>query len=130
MADFECPEDLRYTSDHEWVRVSEDGTVRVGITAYAQDALGDIVFVDLPEVGDDVTAGEGCGEVESTKSVSDLFSPLDGSITAVNDALDGSSELVNSAPYTDGWMFEMTPSDASAVDALMDAAAYKASLDG
>lgn len=130
MADFECPEDLRYTSDHEWVRVSEDGTVRVGITAYAQDALGDIVFVDLPEVGDDVTAGEGCGEVESTKSVSDLFSPLDGSITAVNDALDGSSELVNTAPYTDGWMFEMTPSDMAAVEALMDAAAYKASLDG
>jgi glycine cleavage system H protein len=99
------PTDLRYTSDHEWVRASEDGTVRVGITAFAQDALGDVVYVSLPTVGDTLAAGDACGEVESTKSVSDIYAPLPGEITAVNTALDDTPELVNSDPYGEGWMF-------------------------
>lgn len=128
MSEFEYPENLRYTTDHEWVKIGDDDIVRVGITAYAQDALGDIVYVDLPEVDDEITAGEGCGEVESTKSVSDLFAPLDGTITAVNEDLADASELINSAPYEGGWMFEMKVNDPSALEGLMDAAAYKASL--
>src|SRR5512143_1127327 len=98
MADFEYPADLRYTAEHEWVRLAGD-RVRVGITAYAQDALGDIVFVTLPEDGASVTAGAPCGEVESTKSVSDVFAPVTGQVVARNEALDGSPELVNSDPY-------------------------------
>lgn len=128
MADFDYPADLKYTTDHEWVKITEGDVVRVGITAYAQDALGDIVYVDLPEEGDDITAGEECGEIESTKSVSDLFAPLDGTVTAVNEDLADASELINSAPYEGGWMFEMRISDPSALDSLMDAAAYEASL--
>ena len=106
MTNQEYPDDLGYTAEHEWVRVT-DGTARVGITGYAQDALGDVVFVTLPEVGATVTAGETCGEVESTKSVSDLYAPVSGTVTARNDALDGSPELVNSDPYGEGWMFEV-----------------------
>jgi len=128
MSDLEYPADLRYTSDHEWVRVGDDGVVRVGITSFAQDALGDVVYVSLPAVGDTVSPGDSCGEVESTKSVSDVFAPLDGEVTAVNDALDASPELINSDPYGEGWMFEMRPADAAAVDGLMDASAYTASL--
>lgn len=128
MSDLEYPSDLRYTSDHEWLRVGSDGTVRVGITAYAQDALGDVVYVSLPAVGDSVATGDACGEVESTKSVSDVYAPLDGEVTAVNEALDGSPELLNSAPYGDGWMFEVRPTSDDAVDAYMDAQAYTASL--
>jgi glycine cleavage system H protein len=128
MSDLEYPADLRYTSDHEWVRVGDDGVVRIGITAFAQDALGDVVYVSLPAVGDSVASGDSCGEVESTKSVSDIYAPLDGEVTAVNPALDASPELINSDPYGEGWMFEMRPSDASAVDGLMDASAYTASL--
>jgi glycine cleavage system H protein len=128
MSDLDYPADLRYTSDHEWVRVGDDGVVRIGITAFAQDALGDVVYVSLPAVGDTVTAGESCGEVESTKSVSDVYAPLDGEVTATNAALDGSPELINSDPYGEGWMFEVRLDDASAVDGLMDAAAYTASL--
>ncbi len=123
------PEDLRYTSDHEWVRTEGD-LVRVGVTDYAQEALGDIVFVTLPEVGAQVTAGETCGEVESTKSVSDLFAPVTGTVAERNEALDGSPELVNSDPYGDGWMMTIRPDDASATDSLLDAAAYAAGLDG
>jgi len=128
MSDLEYPSDLRYTSDHEWVRVGDDGMVRIGITAFAQDALGDVVYVSLPAVGDTVSAGDACGEVESTKSVSDVYAPLDGEVTATNDALDASPELLNSDPYGEGWMFELRPADASAVDGLMDAAAYTATL--
>jgi glycine cleavage system H protein len=123
------PEDLRYTSDHEWVRTEGD-LVRVGVTDYAQEALGDIVFVTLPEVGAQVTAGETCGEVESTKSVSDLFAPVSGTVAERNEALDGSPELVNSDPYGDGWMMTIRPDDAGAVDSLLDAATYAAGLDG
>lgn len=122
------PEDLRYTKDHEWVRAEGD-TVRIGVTDYAQDALGDIVFVTLPEVGAQVSAGETCGEVESTKSVSDLYAPVSGTVVERNDALDTSPELVNSDPYGDGWMLVVRPDDVASVDGLLDAAAYQASLD-
>ena len=124
------PEELKYTSEHEWVLVpgETDGSVRIGITHFAQDALGDIVYVSLPEVGDDVTAGSPCGELESTKSVSDVYAPVTGSVVATNDALTNTPELVNNDPYGGGWLFEVVPSDPAAVDALMDSAAYQASL--
>ncbi len=124
------PEDLKYTSEHEWVRTpgDADGSVRVGITDYAQDALGDIVFASLPEVGAEVQAGTAVGELESTKSVSDLYAPVSGKVVARNETLDGSPELVNSDPYGAGWLFEVVPSDDAAVDGLMDAASYQASL--
>ncbi len=125
MSELEYPSDLRYTSDHEWVREQDGGIVRVGITSYAQDALGDVVYVSLPAVGDTVTAGDTCGEVESTKSVSDLYAPLDGEITAVNEQLDSTPELINSDSYGEGWMFEMrVPSDAVLGD-LLDVEAYQ-----
>jgi glycine cleavage system H protein len=129
MSDLEYPENLRYTADHEWVDELDGGTVRIGITSYAQNALGDVVYVSLPAVGDTLTSGETCGEVESTKSVSDLYAPLSGEVTAVNSALDGAPELVNTAPYTDGWMYELRPSDAEGLGALLDAAAYRDGLD-
>ncbi|HYN30628.1 MAG TPA: glycine cleavage system protein GcvH [Dermatophilaceae bacterium] len=122
------PTDLRYTTDHEWVRPAGDGIVRVGITAYASDALGDVVYVSLPPVGEGVSAGDTCGEVESTKSVSDLYAPLEGEVTAVNEALDGTPELVNSDPYGDGWMYEMRPAEGVDVDSLLDADAYRGQL--
>ena len=124
------PEDVKYTSEHEWVRSPGEapGSVRIGITDYAQDALGDIVYVSLPEVGTDVAEGSAVGELESTKSVSDVYAPFAGSVTARNEVLDGTPELVNSDPYGEGWLFELVPSDPAAVDALMDAAAYQASI--
>ncbi len=126
------PEQLRYTTDHEWVAELDGptGAVRIGITAFAQTALGDVVYVSLPAVGDTLTAGESCGEVESTKSVSDLFAPLSGAVTAVNTALDSAPELVNTAPYSDGWMYELVVSDdaRAALDQLMDAATYRQSV--
>jgi glycine cleavage system H protein len=125
------PDDLKYTAEHEWVRVpgENDGSVRVGITHFAQDALGDIVYVSLPEIGDSVEAGTPCGELESTKSVSDIFAPIGGEVVARNDALDATPELVNNDPYGGGWLFELSPSDAGAVDGLMDAATYQGTLD-
>ena len=128
MSQLDYPQDLRYTAEHEWVRTSEDGVVRIGITAFAQDALGDVVYVSLPAVGDTVAPGDACGEVESTKSVSDLYAPLAGEVTAVNEALDATPELVNSDPYGEGWMYELRPADAADVEALMDPAAYQAQL--
>lgn len=124
------PEDLKYTAEHEWVRTPGEaqGAVRVGITDFAQEALGDIVFVQLPEVGETVTAGESCGELESTKSVSDIYAPLTGEVVAVNEALDATPELVNNDPYAGGWLFEVVPADAGAVDQLLDAAGYQAGL--
>lgn len=127
MSDLDYPDDLRYTAEHEWVRVSGD-VVRIGITAFAQEALGDVVYVSLPAVGDTVAAGDSCGEVESTKSVSDLYSPLGGEVTDVNTALDASPELVNSDPYGEGWMYEMRVDDAAAIEGLLDVAAYKDQL--
>ena len=128
MSANETPDDLRYTAEHEWVQQREDGVVRVGITAYAQDALGDVVFVTLPEDGTPVAPGQACGEVESTKSVSDIFAPITGTITARNAALDANPELVNSSPYGEGWMFEVRPDDPASVDSLLDAESYRALL--
>jgi glycine cleavage system H protein len=127
MSDLEYPAGLRYTTEHEWLRVDGD-TVRVGITAFAQEALGDVVYVSLPTVGDSVVAGDTCGEVESTKSVSDLYAPVSGEVTAVNAALDATPELVNNDPYGEGWMYELRPADTADVDALMDADAYTSQL--
>ena len=126
------PEDLKYTTEHEWVRDpgATAGSVRIGITQYAQDALGDIVFVSLPEVGDEVEAGAAIGELESTKSVSDVYAPVSGRVVAVNDALEATPELVNSDPYGDGWLFEVVPDDDQAVGELLDADAYVAGLEG
>ncbi|MEO7448954.1 MAG: glycine cleavage system protein GcvH [Humibacillus sp.] len=128
MSDLDYPADLRYTSDHEWVHLREDGVVRIGITSFAQDALGDVVYVSLPAVGDTVAPGDSCGEVESTKSVSDVYAPLNGEVTGTNAALDDAPELINSDPYGEGWMFEMRPADPAALDALMDVETYTASL--
>ncbi|GIJ44198.1 glycine cleavage system H protein [Virgisporangium aliadipatigenens] len=120
------PENLRYTAEHEWVSDAA-GTepVRVGITDFAQDSLGDVVYVQLPEPGTQVTAGESLGEVESTKSVSEIYAPVSGEVVARNDALNATPELLNSDPYGEGWLVEIRPSDAAAVSALLDAAAYR-----
>ena len=128
MSDFEYPDDLRYTAEHEWVRAGGDDVVRIGITAFAQDALGDIVFVTLPEEGEAVEAGAACGEVESTKSVSDIYAPVAGTVVGRNAALDDRPELVNSDPYGEGWMFEVRVSDPAALDGLLSAADYTAQL--
>ena len=121
------PEDLRYTDAHEWVRDLGEGVVRVGITDHAQSQLGDVVFVQLPAVGDTVTAGAAVGEVESTKSVSDIYAPLSGTVVAVNEALADTPELVNSGPYEAGWMLEvrLAGGTAEALDGLLDPAAYR-----
>ena len=126
------PDDLKYTQEHEWVRSpgEADGSVRVGITHYAQDQLGDIVYVSLPELGDTVEAGSTCGELESTKSVSDVYAPVSGEVVARNEALDATPELVNNDPYGGGWLFEVVPSDASQLEGLLDATAYQATLGG
>ncbi|MEB4209997.1 glycine cleavage system protein GcvH [Mycobacterium sp. 94-17] len=128
----DIPPDLRYTAEHEWVRRSGDDTVRVGITDFAQSALGDVVFVQLPDVGAALSAGESFGEVESTKSVSDLYAPVSGTVSAVNTELDGSPQLVNSDPYGDGWLLDVQLSDVgeleSAISSLLDAEAYRATL--
>jgi glycine cleavage system H protein len=125
------PDDVKYTAEHEWVRASgtgDDAVLRVGITSYAQEALGDIVFVTLPVVGSEVEAGQSLGEVESTKSVSDVYAPLAGTVTARNEQLDGAPELVNSDPYGEGWMIEIRPTGgvevALASSTLLDAKAY------
>lgn len=119
------PEDLRYTAEHEWVRVAGDGTVRIGITHYAQDSLGDIVYVSAPGVGESVNGGDTCGEVESTKSVSDIYAPVSGEVVARNEALEANPELMNSDPYGDGWLIEVRPADAGSLDGLLSAAAYQ-----
>ncbi len=120
------PEQLRYSSEHEWISAPDaDGVVRVGITDYAQDALGDVVYVDLPEVGAEITANSVVGEIESTKSVSDIYAPVSGTVRARNEDLDGEPGVVNSAPYEAGWLLEITLSDPSELDALLDAAGYR-----
>jgi glycine cleavage system H protein len=119
------PEELKYTQEHEWVARTGPDTVRVGITDYAQEQLGDVVFVQLPEPGEQVTAGQAIGEVESTKSVSDIFSPLDGEVVARNESLDSQAELVNSDPYGEGWMIDIRVTDPSTVDELLGAEAYQ-----
>ena len=117
------PDDLRYSDEHEWVR-ADGGRARVGITDYAQDALGDIVYVDLPVVGTEVVVGGKLGEVESTKSVSEIYAPVAGTITAVNDALPDSPERINQDPYGEGWICELELAEGAGLEALLDAAAY------
>lgn len=128
MSELATPADLRYTAEHEWVRRTGPTTVRVGITDFAQSQLGDVVFVQLPAVGEGVTAGESFGEVESTKSVSDIYAPLTAKVLAVNEDLDASPELVNSEPYGNGWLVDLEVADAAALDevlaATLDAAGY------
>ncbi|MGI8493508.1 MAG: glycine cleavage system protein GcvH [Acidimicrobiales bacterium] len=123
------PGDLRYTSDHEWARL-EGGKVRIGITDYAQDALGDVVFVQLPEPGSRVAAGEPFGEVESTKSVSDIYAPVSGTIVEVNTELAETPEKLNEDPYGEGWLCVMEPAEASNLDALLDADGYSKLIEG
>jgi len=125
----DVPEDLKYSDDHEWVRV-EDGTVRFGITDYAQDALGDVVFVQVPAVGSVVTKGSSVSEVESTKSVSDIYAPVSGTVVAANDELGDAPQRINEDPYGEGWIAVIEPSDRSELDQLLDAAAYRALVEG
>lgn len=122
MSDF--PEDLKYTAEHEWVRSGNETIVRVGITEYAADQLGDIVFVTLPQVGETVAAGDACGELESTKSVSDIFAPVSGVVSAINATLATSPETINADPYGDGWLFEVEMDAEADLDGLLDADAY------
>ena len=120
------PEDLRYTAEHEWVSGDGSGPVRVGITHYAQDALGDIVFVQLPEEGTKVSAGDSLGEIESTKSVSEIYAPISGTVISKNGSLDDEPELINAEPYAAGWLVEIAPDDPAAIGELLDAAGYQA----
>ena len=119
------PEDLKYTDKHEWVRIGNGDTVRVGITSYAAEALGDVVYVSLPQVGEEVAKDDACAEVESTKSVSDVYTPASGVITSVNELLNSSPETINNDPYGDGWMFELELSDPTELDDALEADAYE-----
>jgi glycine cleavage system H protein len=125
----QIPDDLRYSSDHEWVRL-EDGRVRVGITDYAQDALGDVVFVQVPELGAVVSAGDSISEVESTKSVSDIYAPVAGTVVEVNADLGEAPQRLNDDPYGAGWIFIVEPSDPAQVEALLGAEQYRAMVEG
>ena len=124
------PDDLMYSEDHQWVRMEEDGLIRVGITDYAQGQLGDIVFVELPDVGSVIEKGKDAAVVESVKAASDVYAPISGEIMETNDALEDDPALVNTAPEEDGWFFKMTIGDKSEFDGLMDLAAYKSFCDG
>lgn len=123
------PGELKYLSSHEWVRVEGDGTATIGITDHAQDLLGDVVFVELPEVGAEIHAGEEAGVVESVKAASDIFSPVSGEVLAVNEALEESPDLVNNEPYEDGWFFKVKLTDESDLEPLLDADAYSAACE-
>ena len=123
------PEDLKYTEEHEWVRVEEDGTYTVGITDYAQESLGEIVFVELPSEREEVSQGDSFGGVESTKSVSDLYAPISGEVLEVNEELLGAPDTLNTDPYGDGWIIKLTPHDSGELDMLMDAGDYSEFVD-
>jgi len=123
------PDDLRYSSDHEWVK-EESGRLRIGVTDYAQDALGDVVYVAVPAVGTVVTAGSSVGEVESTKSVSDIYAPVSGTVVEANDELADAPQRINEDPYGEGWICVIEPSDAAELSSLLDAAGYRALIDG
>ncbi|HEY1844091.1 MAG TPA: glycine cleavage system protein GcvH [Buttiauxella sp.] len=123
------PNELKYSKEHEWLRKEADGSYTVGITEHAQELLGDMVFVDLPEVGSTVSTGDDCAVAESVKAASDIYAPVSGEIIAVNSELEGNPELVNSEPYTGGWIFKIKASDESELDGLLDAAAYEALLE-
>ena len=122
------PADLKYTESHEWVRSEADGTVTIGITEFAQDALGDLVFVELPEVGRTLKAGEACAVVESVKAASDVYAPVAGTVTAVNEELKDKPEAINAAAFT-AWMFKLKPANAGDLGGLLDAAKYQANID-
>ena len=124
------PEGLHYSSDHEWVGGGDTGRVRIGITDYAQDSLGDVVFVQLPTLGDTVASGATLGEVESTKSVSDIYAPVGGTVVAINDALNESPQLLNEDPFGEGWICEIEITDAADIGRLLDAAAYTELIEG
>ncbi len=124
------PSELKYASSHEWARLEEDGTVTVGITHHAQDSLGDVVFVELPEVGAEYGAGEEAAVVESVKAASDIYAPVSGEVIAVNEALEESPETVNEYPYSDGWFFRLQPSDVSELDNLLSGEDYDAQCEG
>ncbi|MCG6897464.1 MAG: glycine cleavage system protein GcvH [Thiocapsa sp.] len=121
----DVPADLRYTKSHEWVRNNGDGTVTVGITDHAQEALGDIVFVEIPETGREVEAEEACAVVESVKAASDIYAPLAGEVIESNDLLNDSPDAINNSPYDEGWIFRLAPNDMAALSGLLDAAAYR-----
>lgn len=122
------PEELRYAKSHEWARVESDGTVTVGITDFAQDQLGDVVFVELPAVGTSVEQGDQVAVIESVKTASDIYAPVTGEITAVNQDLDGKPETINESPYEGGWLFRLVPTNAVELDSLLDAASYVGSV--
>lgn len=124
------PGELKYTSEHEWVRLDSEDTVTVGITHYAQDSLGDIVYVSLPAAGTPVSAGQSCGEVESTKSVSDLYAPVSGEVVAVNSAVDATPELINSSPYGDGWLMRIRLNEPAQTEGLLTASDYEGLTNG
>jgi glycine cleavage system H protein len=121
----QVPTELKYASSHEWARLEEDGTITVGITDHAQEALGDVVFVELPEVGSTLAAGDEAGVVESVKAASDIYSPVGGEVVAINDRLEDEPETVNADPYSDGWFFRLQPSDSSELEALLSADDYQ-----
>jgi glycine cleavage system H protein len=123
------PGDLKFTRSHEWVRVEEDGTATVGITDHAQDALGDLVFVEAPEAGRSVSAGDACAVVESVKAASDVYAPIAGEVVGANEALADKPELVNDDPYGEGWLFKIRPAGQDEIDNLLDAEAYAATLE-
>jgi glycine cleavage system H protein len=125
----DIPSELRYSTDHEWAKV-EDGRVRVGITDYAQDALGDVVYVDVPEVGAKVERGESCAEVESTKSVSEIYAPISGTVAEINGDLTDNPQRLNEDPYGEGWMFVIEPTDVAQLGELLDAEGYRALIEG
>ncbi len=125
----ELREELKYLSSHEWARLEDDGTVTIGITDHAQAALGDVVYVEVPEVGSTVTMGEEAGVVESVKAASDIFSPVSGEVIAVNEQLEDAPETVNNSPYDDGWFFKVQPDNVQELENAMDAEAYKAQID-
>ncbi|AJR02135.1 MULTISPECIES: glycine cleavage system protein GcvH [Hafnia] len=123
------PTELKYTASHEWVRAEGEGVYSVGITEHAQELLGDMVFIDLPEVGASFDAGDDCAVAESVKAASDIYAPISGEIVSINDELEGAPELVNSAPYSEGWLFRIKASDESQIADLLDAAAYESSIE-
>jgi len=125
----EIPAELYYTQSHEWVRQEDDGTVTIGITDHAQELLGDLVFVELPEIGSDMTAGEACCVVESVKAASDVYMPISGEVLEVNELLIESPELINDSPFDDGWLFKIQPTAEQEMDNLMDADAYQEEID-
>ncbi|WP_076410404.1 glycine cleavage system protein GcvH [Shewanella sp. UCD-KL12] len=123
------PAELKYASSHEWIRKEEDGSYTIGISEHAQELLGDMVFVELPEVGDEVNAGEDCAVAESVKAASDIYAPISGEVIAINEALEDSPELVNSDAFGDGWFFRVMPSDTAEIENLLDAEGYQAVID-